>query len=159
MRAEEAQHVVVRCACEADLEAIRAIYNQGIEDRFATLELDAKSQDDMRTWWLQHTGRYSVMVATEGGDVIGWASLSPFSQRCAHAEIADLSVYVARDRRGRGVGYRLLQRLAEDAKANGFRKIVLHALDRNAPGKRLYLKAGYREVGIFREHGRLDGRL
>jgi L-amino acid N-acyltransferase YncA len=151
--------VTVRNACEADLEAIRGIYNEGIEDRVATLDLGAKPQEDILSWWRQHGGEYSILVATEAERVIGWASLNPFSHRCAHAEVADLSIYVARDCRGRGVGYDLLRRLTEVAKQNGFHKIVLHALDLNEPGKRLYRKAGFIEVGVFKEHGRLDGRF
>jgi phosphinothricin acetyltransferase len=57
------------------------------------------------------------------------------------------------------VGYGLLQRLTQVAKENRFHKIVLHALNRNEAGKRLYRKAGFIEVGVFKEHGRLDGRF
>lgn len=151
--------VVVRGASKADLEAIRAIYNEGIEDRVATLDVDAKSRDSMGDWWLQHIDRYGVLVATESDEVIGWAALNAFSHRCAHADVADLSVYVARSHRGRGIGYVLLARLTQLAKEHGFHKIVLHALNVNEHGKALYRKAGFNEVGIFREHGRLDGRF
>jgi L-amino acid N-acyltransferase YncA len=151
--------VTVRDASSADLEAIRAIYNEGIEDRVATLDVDAKSRDSMADWWSQHTDRYGVLVATESDEAIGWAALNPFSYRCAHADIADLSVYVARDHRGRGIGYELLAHLTQLAKERGFHKIVLHALNVNEHGKALYRKAGFNEVGIFREHGRLDGRF
>ena len=95
--------VTVRNASESDLPAIQTIYNEGIEDRVATLEADPKSLADIVAWWSQHTGTYGVLVATEADRVIGWASLNPFSHRCAHAEIADLSVYVARSRRGRAL--------------------------------------------------------
>jgi L-amino acid N-acyltransferase YncA len=150
---------VVRNAAETDVEAIRVIYNHGIEDRIATLEFDLKSLDDIQAWWLQHNGRYAVVVAVEADDVVGWASLNPFSHRCAHTEIADLSVYVDRSHRGRGVGHALLERIIETASANAFHKVVLHALDFNQAGKRLYCKAGFVEVGVFREHGRIDGRF
>jgi L-amino acid N-acyltransferase YncA len=151
--------ITVRSASEADLEALRAICNQAIEDRVATLDLEPKTRHDMQTWWLQHADRYSILVATEADEVIGWTSLNRFSHRCAHAEIADLSVYVARSHRGRGVGYGLLRRLTQVAMENGFHKIVLHALNQNELGKRLYRKAGFIEVGVFKEHGRLDGRF
>jgi L-amino acid N-acyltransferase YncA len=148
----------VRHASSDDLEAIRRIYNEGIEDRDATLEREPKSRDEIAQWWSAHGGRYSVLVATESGDVIGWASLNPFSQRCAHENIADLSVYVGRKHRGRGAAYALLTALTLEAGRSGFHKIVLHALDRNENGKRLYRKSGFREVGVFKEHGSLDGR-
>lgn len=149
--------LLVRSATTADLDAIRRIYNEGIEDREATLESDPKTAEDIALWWREHEGRYSVLVATDGSAVVGWASLNRFSHRCAHAGIADLSVYIARSHRGRGIGYILLSALEEEAVKGEFRKIVLHALNKNERGRRLYLKAGFSEVGVFREHGLLDG--
>lgn len=149
------KHIVVRDASHADLGALLRIYNEGIEDRIATLELDPKSREEMGAWWNDHGSRYAVLVAEDGKDVVGWAALNPFSHRCAHAGIADLSIYVAREMRGRGLGSLLLPRLVERAKAAGFHKIVLHALNDNAVGKRLYRSTGFLEVGVFREHGKL----
>jgi L-amino acid N-acyltransferase YncA len=150
--------VLVRRASSDDLEAIRRIYNEGIEDRVATLDREPKSRGEIEQWWSAHDERYVALVAIESDDVVGWASLNPFSRRCAHADIADLSVYVGRRFRGQGVGYALLTALAQEAKNNGFHKIVLHALNSNESGKRLYRKSGFREVGVFEEHGSLDGR-
>ena len=113
----------------------------------------------MAAWWAEHDDGYAVLVATERERVVGWAALNRFSHRCAHSSVADLSVYVARESRGKGVGSTLLERLADEAKRGGFHKIVLHALNDNEHGKRLYRKASFAEVGVFREHGRLDGRL
>lgn len=151
--------VTVRHAEAHDLPAIRAIYNEGIEEREATLETDRKSVEEIAEWWSQHDGRHRVLVAADLARVVGWASLNRFSHRCAHAGIADVSVYVAREHRGTGVGLALLRRLTDEARANGFHKIVLHALDVNERGKRLYRRAGFSEVGIFREHGRLGDRF
>jgi phosphinothricin acetyltransferase len=148
----------VRRASTDDLEAIRGIYNEGIEDRVATLDREPKSRQEIEQWWSAHDGRYAVLVAIESGDIVGWAALNAFSQRCAHSNIADLSVYVARRSRGQGVGYALLSALVQEAARNGFHKIVLHALDSNESGKRLYRKSGFREVGVFKQHGALDGR-
>ena len=150
--------LIVRSASRDDLEAIRRIYNEGIEDREATLETDVKSAEDLAEWWVEHDGRYAVLVAGEGSDIAGWASLNRFSHRCAHSAIADLSVYIARSRRGKGIGYALLAALEDEAVKGGFHKIVLHALNANVRGRRLYEKAGFREVGVFKEHGKLDGR-
>jgi L-amino acid N-acyltransferase YncA len=149
--------VRVRPASEADLDSIRAIYNEGIADRVATLDDEAKSESDIRTWWANHGEPHAVRVATTPGErIVGWASLNRFSHRCAHAEIADLSVYVARDSRGRGVGTALLREIERAGLRNGFHKIVLHALARNLAGKALYERCGFRMVGVLREHGKLD---
>ncbi len=149
---------LVRRATQGDRDAIRRIYNEGIADRTATLDMDPKSIEDMGAWWADHSGRYVVVVAeNESEGVVGWASLNPYSHRCAHRGVADLSVYVSRERRGSGVGTALLAALERTAKANDFHKIVLFALANNTIGQRLYRKAGYAEVGVFREHGQLDG--
>ena len=152
------ESIVVRRAKPDDLDAIRRIYNEGIEDRVATLDTDPKSHDEIACWWTEHDDPFVIVVALEGDAVVGWASLNRYSRRCAHSAIADLSVYVTRSRRGRGIGTALLGGLEAHARNGGFHKIVLHALDDNEHGKRLYRRSGYREVGVFREHGMIDGR-
>jgi phosphinothricin acetyltransferase len=149
---------LVRSAAPGDIESIRRIYNEGIEDRIATLDEALKSPDDIAAWWANHGERYAVLVAEDdAGSVVGWASLNPYSHRCAYGGVADLSIYVARALRGAGVGSVLLASLERRATELDFHKIVLFALVSNAPGQALYRKHAYREVGVFREHGRLDG--
>jgi L-amino acid N-acyltransferase YncA len=148
----------IRRACASDLEAIRRIYNQGIEDRVATLDEDPKDETAIAEWWENHAGRYAVLVAEDRGAVVGWASLNPYSHRCAYRGVADLSIYVERAARGTGVGKRLLTELERVARENEFSKIVLLTFPFNEAGQRLYRGLGYREVGVFKEHGRLEGR-
>jgi phosphinothricin acetyltransferase len=143
----------IRLASIDDLEAIRTIYNEGIVDRIATLETEPKSSQDMVRWWTERDRRYMVLVASTSIDVLGWASLNPFSPRRGHWSVADLSIYVARAQRGKGIGFALLDHLMREAVQAVFHKIVLHALDHNDHGKQLYRKAGFVEVGIFKEHG------
>lgn len=112
----------------------------------------------MRAWFAERDKRYAALVALDERIITGWASLNRFSQRCAHAAIAYLSIYVSRDRRGTGIGGTLLRALISRAKEGGFHKIVLHALRHNEAGRRLYRSCGFRYVGTFREHGMLDGR-
>jgi phosphinothricin acetyltransferase len=146
-----------RSATPDDLEHIRRIYNEGIADRIATLDEDPKTVDDIAAWWDAHGERYAVLVAErDDGGVVGWASLNPYSHRCAYRGVADLSVYVERSARGTGVGATLLAALERRAKQNDFHKIVLFTFPFNAGGHGLYRKFGYREVGVFREQGRLD---
>lgn len=150
----------IRRAVAEDLDAIGRIYNEGIEDRLATLDVEPKDAGEMRQWWDLHSGRFAVLVAAnDAGEITGWASLNPYSHRCAHSGVADLSVYVRRDCRGLHVGSSLLAALELVARTGGFHKIVLFALEQNAQGKALYRTQGYREVGILREHGTLEGRF
>jgi L-amino acid N-acyltransferase YncA len=151
-------NVAVRKASAADVERIRVIYNEGIEDRIATLDLEPKSSADIAQWWDAHGGRYEVMVAERAGHLVGWASLNPYSHRCAYDGVADLSVYVARGARGAGVGGALLREIEGRARARDFHKIVLFTLPFNESGQALYRKLGYREVGTFKEQGTIDGK-
>lgn len=150
--------ISVRPAGNHDLAAILHIYNQGIEDRIATLEMDTKDISYMQHWFEQHQHRYAVLVAEMEGEVIGWASLNPYSQRCAYDGVADLSVYIAREHRGNGVGSMLLEQLEQVARSNNFHKIVLFTFPFNQVGQGLYHKLGYWEVGVFHEQGILDGK-
>jgi len=149
----------IRFAAAHDLAAIRRIYNEGIVDRIATLDLDEKSDDEIASWWNDHDERYTVLVAERDGEIVGWASLNRYSHRCAYDCVADLSIYVERAARGGGVGSALLTELERTAAEREFHKIVLFTFAFNDGGQRLYRARGYREVGLFREQGKLDGRF
>jgi len=151
-------NVDVRIATREDIMAILSIYNQGIEDRIATLEPDLKDMSYMESWFSQHNSRYPVFVATVDSNIVGWADLHPYSHRCAYAGVGELSVYVERSWRRKGVGQALLLRLEGHAVAHGFHKLVLATFPFNQAGQGLYRKKGFREVGIFRRHGKLDGQ-
>jgi phosphinothricin acetyltransferase len=149
----------IRPATRDDIAAIRTIYNQGIEDRIATLELDPKSEAEVATWLIERGERYEVIVAETDGRVMGWAALNPYSHRCAYNAVADLSIYVERNARQQGIGEQLLTALEERAKGHNFHKIVLFTFAFNEGGRRLYRKRGFREIGVFHEQGKLDGRF
>lgn len=149
----------VRQATSSDIKIIMNIYNQGIEDRVATLETEPKNLVYMEEWFKQHEGRYKVIVAEEEGVVKGWASLNPYNNRCAYSGVADLSVYIAREYRGNGIGGLLLTAIDDVARRNNFHKIVLFTFPFNQLGQKLYHKLGYREVGTFKNQGTLEGRF
>lgn len=149
----------IREASLQDLESIMNIYNEGIEDRVATLETETKDLAYMEGWFHNHSERYKVLVAEEDEEVVGWASLNPYNNRCAYTGVADLSVYIARSSRGKGIGGKLLTAIDEAAHVNGFHKIVLFTFPFNESGQKLYQKQGYRQVGIFQNQGVLEGKF
>jgi L-amino acid N-acyltransferase YncA len=150
--------VRVRGAWAADADAICRIYNQGIEDRVATLETELRTPDERRQWLAGHGPRHPVIVAEVEGAVGGWGSLNRFNPRPAYDHVVDLSVYVERAWRGRGVGRALLQALIERARVLGYHKMVLAAFPDNRAGMALYERMGFTRVGIYHEQGQLDGR-
>lgn len=149
---------VVRPARDDDAVAIGRIYNQGIEERVATLETEQRTPEERRAWLAARDSRHPVVVVERDGTVIGWASLNVFNPREAYRHVADISVYVDRVKRGKGAGTALLGRLIELAREIGFHKLVLAGFPHNAAGVALYRRLGFREVGVYREQGQLDGR-
>ena len=148
----------VRPATAGDADAICVIYNQGIEDRLATLETELRTPDERRGWLAARSERHPVIVAEEDGAVIGWGSLNVFNARPAYRHVADFSVYVERNWRGKGVGRVLLDQLVQLGRELGYHKLVLSAFPFNTAGVALYERLGFRTVGIYREQGLLDGR-
>jgi L-amino acid N-acyltransferase YncA len=150
--------VRLRDATQADVQRICAIHNQGIEDRVATLDVDPHTLDEQLEWFRRHGCRHPVVVAEAAVGIIGWASLNQFSVRPAYRSVADLSVYVDRDWRGKKIGTLLLRAIEARARSFGYHKIVLSAFPFNQAGMRLYEKFGFRTVGIYHEQGLIDGR-
>lgn len=147
----------IREARLADAAAIARIYNQGIEDRLATLETELRSEEERRAWLAHRSPRHPVLVAADGDSIVGWASLNRFNLRAVYDYVADFSVYVNREQRGTGIGSRLLRALEDRARTLGYHKLVLAALAHNRAGMALYERCGFRLIGTYKEQGMLDG--
>ena len=145
-----------RPAQPADAPAIARIYNEGIEDRVGTFETDPRTADDVLGWLA--AGYPVVVTEDEGGEVVAWASAPPYRpSRAAYSGVADFSIYVARAARGRGAGKRTLAALAAEAEGRGYWKLVSRVFPENEASLALCRSLGFREVGVYRRHGRLDG--
>jgi L-amino acid N-acyltransferase YncA len=156
---EKERNLQIRAATPEDAAAIAHIYNQGIEDRSATLETQLRTPEERAGWLAARGPRHPVIVAVDGAEkVVGWASLNSFNPRAAYDHVVDISIYVAREQRGRGIGDALMSALEERARALSYHKMVLAALPTNAPGMRLYERHAFRTVGIYHEQGMLDDR-
>ncbi len=148
-----------RLATLEDIHGIKTIYNQGIEDRIATLETELRTTEEMKKWLKSKSDRHKVLVITaENNTVVGWASLNEFNSRCCYSGVADVSIYIERNMRGKGLGKILLGRLIEVAKEQGFTKLVLSTFDFNKLGQGLYKAHSFRKVGTYIRQGILDGK-
>lgn len=144
-----------RPAAPGDAARMAEIYNQGVADRVATFETAPRSADDVRAWF---DGRHPIVaVETDGGEVVAFAAASSYRPRACYAGIAEFSVYVAREARGRGAGRLAMQALLAAAAEAGFWKLVSRVLVENGPSRNLLRSLGFREVGVYEKHGRLDG--
>jgi L-amino acid N-acyltransferase YncA len=146
--------VTVRPAAPGDAEAIAAIYNEGIEDRVATFETRLRTASDIAA---SLDDPLPCLVAEEGGAVLGFARVSPYSDRCVYEGVGEHGVYVARAARGRGLGVLLLRSLCAAAEDAGLYKLTSRIFSDNAASRAVHVAAGFEEVGIQRRHGRLDG--
>lgn len=146
--------LVARVATKGDAEAIARIYNEGIEDRVATFETRLRSAEDVLGWL---DGVHPVVVVEDDGAVIGFASTSSYRSRECYEEIAEFSVYVAREARGHGAGRVAMEKLLEEAERAGFWKLLSRIFPENSASLRLMRSLGFREVGRYEKHARLDG--
>jgi phosphinothricin acetyltransferase len=144
-----------REATTNDATAIARIYNQGIEDRVATFETRLRTPEDVAAWF---NGVHPVVVVEDdNGAIIAFAATFPYRQRDCYAGIAECSIYVAREARGRGAGRLALEALIEAAERAGFWKLLSRVFIENTASRALCLSAGFREVGVYEKHGQLDG--
>ncbi|NJM05503.1 N-acetyltransferase [Candidatus Gracilibacteria bacterium] len=144
-----------RPATPDDAEAIAAIYNQGIADRIATFETRERSTADIVQWF---AGHYPVVVAYDNsGTILAFASTSLYRARDCYAGVAEFSVYVARAARGCGVGRLIMAALIAAAEQAGFWKLVSRVFVENEASRTMLKRVGFREVGIYEKHARLDG--
>jgi len=150
-----APRFTARAARRSDAPAIAAIYNEGIADRLATFETRRRTAADVVAWL---PSRFPVVVVESAGRVAGFARASAYRDRHCYRGIAEFSVYVTRSMRGRGFGRVALRGLIRAAARRGFWKLVSRIFVENAPSRRLMSRLGFREVGVYRRHGRLDGR-
>jgi len=145
----------VRPARLGDAAAISEIYNQGIEDRIATFETEPRSVADIEPWFESAHG--FVSVEAPSGEVVGYAVAHPYSDRCCYRGIGEFSVYVRRSHRGRGVGQVAMAALIEAARADGLWKLMSRIFPENRASLGLMARMGFEEIGVHRNHGKLDG--
>ena len=130
------------------------IYNEGIADRVGTFETRPRSHDDVRAWF---DGVHPIVVVEGDGQVVAFASTSTYRTRECYAGIAEFSVYVARHERGRGAGRVAMKALIAAAAQAGFWKLLSRIFVENTASRTLMARVGFREVGIYEKHGKLDG--
>ena len=134
---------------------VREIYGQGIATGNATFETELP---DWEKW--DHSHRKDcrlVAVETSGSQVVGWAALSPVSNRHVYRGVAEVSVYVASSARGRGIAKALLRALIRESEAAGIWTLQAGIFPENAASITVHKSCGFREVGVRQKIGSLNG--
>lgn len=147
----------VRAARSDDAADIARIYNEGIADRIATFETEPRTAQRMAETLAARADRYPTVVVERDGRVVGWAGASEYRPRDCYAGVAEFSVYVARDARGTGAGAAAMRALIAACETRGFWKLTSRVFAENATSRGLLAALGFREVGVYERHAKLDG--
>lgn len=151
--------MIIRKAVEEDIEQIMDIYNEAVLHTTATFDTEEKNIRDRQNWFYEHRGRYGLLVAVEGSRVLGYAALSPYRDRGAYEGTCELSVYVRREERDRGIGKALLERIvAYGRKQSDLCNILSFITAENGGSIHIHKKAGFAYCGTIRQAGRKFGR-
>lgn len=145
--------VQIRSLFAEDWERLSAIYREGIATGQATFETRVPSWAE---WNISHLAA-PRLVATDGEHVVGWAALSPVSARSVYAGVAEVSVYVSSNCRGRGVGKALLEALVAESETNKIWTLQASIFPENVASIALHKSCGFREVGRRERIGRMNG--
>jgi phosphinothricin acetyltransferase len=137
----------------ADWSEVRRIYLEGISTGNATMETEAPAWE---TWDRAHRPDCRLL-ARDGNAVLGWAALSPVSERCAYGGVAEVSVYVATAARGKGIGRSLLAQLVRASEAAGIWTLQAGVFPENAASVAIHEACGFRRVGVRERLGKLSG--
>ena len=139
---------------EAHWPAVKAIYEAGIATGNATFETQAPAWE---AWDQAHLGHSRLVAVDEAGTVLGWAALSPVSSRCVYGGVAEISVYIAAEARGQGVGRQLLQALIADSEAHGIWTLQAGTFEENTASIGLHTQMGFRVMGYRERIGQHHG--
>lgn len=151
--------ITLRDATDADLEAIRDIYNHAVEHTTAIWNEVLIDTDNRRAWLEQRRAKgFPVLVAEQAGKVAGYASYGDWRAFDGYRHTVEHSVYVEKDCRGAGIGKLLMQALIEHARDNDKHVMIAAIEAENAASIALHERLGFRLVGIHREVGQKFGR-
>lgn len=151
--------VTIREASLSDLPAITEIYNEAILLTKATFDLEPKTAEEQFRWFNAHGGKYPVFVAVVEGKVVGWSSLSRYSDRCAYDGAAETSFYVKSEFQGQGIGRKLNDAIIAAARRLNFHTLVARIAEGSDASVHLNKSAGFVHVGTLKKIGRKFDQL
>jgi len=150
---------VIRRAELADLPAITDIYNEAILTTTATFDTEPKSIAERTPWFQSHDERHPILVAEVGERVVGWASLTRWSERKAYDNTAETTCYVHSEHRGKGIGRRLKEAIIAEARRLHFHTLIARVAQDSCESLHLNESVGFSHIGTLKEVGHKFGRL
>ena len=151
--------LIIRPAKPDDLAAITDIYNEAILTTDATFDTEIKTIESQKEWFDSHDSRNPILVVESNEKVVGWASLSKWSDRCAYSDTAEISLYVKDGYRGQGVGRQLIERILRAGEEAELHTIISRIVVGNDESIHLHKIFGFEHIGVMKEVGIKFGRL
>jgi len=151
--------LTVRRATIGDLVSITEIYNEAILKTVATFDTEPKTIEEQGIWFANHSPKYPILVGEQAGRIIGWASLSKWSDRCAYSDTAEISLYVKEEHRGKGVGKKLLEEIIQEGRRAGLHTVIARIVEANQASIHRHESVGFQHIGVMKEVGRKFGKL
>lgn len=151
---QNSQIASIRKATLSDLPAIFDIYHHAVAHTCATFDTKPKSTQEQIQWYDKHNDRLPVIVLEKNNIILGWASLSSWSERCAYEKTAESSVYIHPEHHRQGWGEILMKDLLARARENQLHTLLARIADESAASVRLHEKLGFRYIGTLKEVGR-----
>ena len=148
----------VRDATPHDLPALTAIYRHAVEHTTATMDTSTPTLESQAEWFRHHDEQHPVMVAELNGEVVGWASISAWSDRGGYRDTAEASAYVTPERHGQGIGKALMKELVKRARLIGLHVLVAQVTTTNQISLNMARSIGFEDVGTMREVGYKFGK-
>ena len=151
--------ITIRRARLEDAAAIADIYNEAILTTTATFDTEPKTAEERAQWLQSHDDRQPIVVAVVDGAVVGWASLTVWSDRPAYDDTAESSFYVHSAHRRQGIGRKLKEAIIDEARRLGFHTLIARITEGSSESLHLNESTGYVCVGTLKQVGRKFGRL
>lgn len=149
----------IRPATENDILRITHIYNDAILNTTATFDTETKTVEERMQWFLNHDEKHPVIVAEINSQVIGFASLSKWSDRCAYDGTAEVSVYIDRNHRGKGVGKRMVEVIALEGERAGLTNLISRITEGNLSSIHIHEQLGFEHIGVMKKAGKKFDRF
>lgn len=148
-----------RDASITDLKNVVAIYNSTVASRMVTADLEEVSVESKMPWFYDHNPETRPLWIVEDGEgkTAGWVSFQSFYGRPAYDGTAEISVYLAEDRRGKGAGAEILKYSMEQAPKLGINTLLGYIFSHNEPSLKLFYKQGFTDWGVFKNIANMDG--
>ena len=150
--------VKIRSARREDLDAITEIYNEAIIKTVATFDTEPKTYEEQKKWFDDHGSKNPILVAEQNGVIVGWASLSKWSDRCAYSDTAEISLYVKEEYQKKGIGRRLIDAIVIEGEKAGLHTIIARITAGNESSLHLHRSVGFTHIGIMKEVGKKFGK-